>query len=372
MKLNKQYIIYPVLIFALCLAIQKNWSAASQLVSTVLTASKPFLMGAALAYIINIVMGAYETLYTKLVKIPQLLKIKRPLSMILAYATFGAVLVLIFNIVLPDLIASLKSLLSINPNDIKKVISQLQHNKLISKWLAQIGSEAEISNLISKYSQQILSQVLSVFNNLLLSVTSIASAVVSVFVSLIFSIYVLVSKEKLGAQFKTLVDTYLSPFAHNIHYVQAILHERFHGFFVGQTIEAIILGSLSAIGMTLLGLPYAATIGVLIAFTALIPVVGAYIGVTIGAILILTQSLSQALIFVIFLVVLQQFEGNLIYPRVVGGSIGLPSMWVLLVITIGASLGGVLGMLIAVPLSASLYQMLKDHVRKKQSQKQGS
>ena len=131
----------------------------------------------------------------------------------------------------------------------------------------------------------------------------------------------------------------------------------------------MILGTLSFIGMTIFNLPYAATVGVLIAFTALIPVVGAYIGVTIGFILIATVSVSKAIFFVIFLVILQQFEGNLIYPRVVGGSIGLPGMWVLLSITIGASLGGVLGMMISVPLSASLYQMLKDHVAKRQLKK---
>ena len=117
----------------------------------------------------------------------------------------------------------------------------------------------------------------------------------------------------------------------------------------------------------ILSFPYASTIGVLVAFTALIPVIGAYIGVTIGFFLIVTQSVPQAVAFVIFMIILQQFEGNLIYPRVVGGSIGLPGMWVLVAITIGGSLYGFLGMLMAVPIAASIYQIIKDQVAKRQS-----
>lgn len=370
MKLNKNYIIYPVIVFVICLAVQKNWAAGSQTIQTIFNASKPFIMGAAVAYIVNIVMSAYEKLYRKLLPSPKAAKFKRPLSLTLAYATFIMVVILIFNIVLPDLIASLTSLLSINPKDVEKLIDQLQHNQVISKWLSSFGTEAEISKLISKYSQQVLQQFLGVLTNVLTSVSAIASALISLFVSLVFSIFVLANKEKLVYQFNLLVDTYLAPAADTIHYLTGILHKRFHSFFVGETIEAMILGSLTAIGMMIFGWPYAATIGILISFTALIPVVGAYIGVTIGTILIMTQSPSQALFFVLFMVILQQIEGNLIYPRVVGGSIGLPSMWVLLAITIGASLGGILGMLVAVPIFASLYQIVKDHVHKKQKQKE--
>ena len=146
-----------------------------------------------------------------------------------------------------------------------------------------------------------------------------------------------------------------------------LLHHRFHGFFVSQTLEAMILGTLTAIGMFVLQLPFAGTIGVLVAFTALIPVVGASIGAAIGFILIMTQSMSQAIVFIVFLIILQQIEGNFIYPRVVGGSIGLPAMWVLMAITIGASLRGIVGMIVAVPLAATLYQVVKDHIQKKQA-----
>ncbi|EHJ51655.1 AI-2E family transporter [Streptococcus macacae] len=369
MKIKKSYIAYPVLIFFICFAILANWSAGANFINTILRALSPFITGAAIAYIVNIVMSAYERLYDKFISLPILLKVKRPLSMILAYATFVFVVFLIFTIVLPDLIASVRSLLSINPKDIQAVIRTIQNNKLVSKVLATFGSDAQLSKLISGYSRQILNQFLSVLTNVLTSVTSIASTLISIFVSIVFSMYVLASKEKLSRQFNLLVDTYLGKYAKTVHYLVEILHRRFHGFFVGQTLEAMILGTLTAAGMSLLHIPYAATVGVMIAFTALIPVVGPYIGVTIGTILILTQSLSQALVFVVFVVLLQQFEGNVIYPRVVGSSIGLPSMWVLLAITVGAALGGIVGMLIAVPILASIYQIIKDHVYKKQTQK---
>ena len=228
-----------------------------------------------------------------------------------------------------------------------------------------VGSDKEIVSQITNFGQQILKQVLTALMSLMTSVTSIAQTFINVFMSVIFSFYVLGNKEKLGRQFNLLIDTFAGKYAKKMHYVIGILHKRFHGFIVGQTLEAMILGTLTAIGMMILSFPYASTIGVLVAFTALIPVIGAYIGVTIGFFLIVTQSVPQAVAFVIFMIILQQFEGNLIYPRVVGGSIGLPGMWVLVAITIGGSLYGFLGMLMAVPIAASIYQIIKDQVAKR-------
>ncbi|MCI7676598.1 MAG: AI-2E family transporter [Streptococcus orisratti] len=369
MKFEKKQVYYVVIAFTLCFAIQAYWSSGAQLLNTFYTASFPFLMGAGLAYIINIVMSAYEKLYVRLFKNTWLIKLKRSISMILAYLTFTVIIIWIFSIVLPDLIKSLSSLMTIDTKQITKLINELGDNKLVAQALEYLGAGNDLATTIQKYSQQVLKQVLTVLTSLLTSVTTLASTILNLFISLVFSIYVLASKEKLGHQFNLLIDTYLGKFAKTVHYVIGILHQRFHGFFVGQTMEAIILGTLTATGMFIFKLPYAATIGVLVAFTALIPVVGAYIGLCIGFILIATQSITKAIFFVIYLIILQQFEGNLIYPRVVGNSSGLPGMWVLLAITVGGSLWGVLGMLIAVPLSASIYQIIKDHVHKRQTLK---
>lgn len=206
-----------------------------------------------------------------------------------------------------------------------------------------------------------------ILTSVLTSATAIANTLMTAFISLIFSIYVLASKENLSRQFRLVIDTFTGRFAKIIYYLLGIFDRRFRVFFVSQSLEAAILGSLTFMSMSLLGLPYAATTSLLVAFTAMIPVVGAYIGVTVGTILILTQSINQAVIFVIFIVLLQQLEGNLIYPRVVGGSIGLPAIWVLVAITLGGAVAGILGMLVAVPIAASLYQIFKDYTHSKKS-----
>lgn len=366
MKFEKKQVYYVVLAFVLCYAIQAYWSNGASIVGMIYKASFPFLIGAGIAYIVNIVMSLYEMLYTRVIKNRILLKAKRAISMILAYLTFILLISWLFSIVLPDLISSINSLLKIDTTGVANFIKEVSDNKAIKELLDYFGNSSDITSTFSEYSQQILNQVLFVLTGVLMSVSTIASTVLTVFVSLIFSIYVLASKEQLGHQFNLLIDTYLGKYAEKVHYVLDILHQRFHGFFVGQTLEAMILGSLTAAGMFLFSFPYAATIGILVAFTALIPVIGAYIGATIGFILIATQSVLQAFLFLVYLIVLQQFEGNVIYPRVVGGSIGLPGMWVLMAITIGGALWGILGMLVAVPLAASLYQIIKDNVAKRQ------
>lgn len=366
MKFEKKQVYYVVFAFIICYAIQAYWHSGAALVYTIYQASIPFMIGAGIAYIVNIVMSAYESLYDRFLTHPILQKIKRSITMILAYLTFIFVIFWLFSIVLPDLIVSINSLLRIDTSGFSHFIKEISDNSVIKESLNYFGSLSDITTTLSDYSRQFLNQVLSVLTGVLTSVSTIASTVLNIFVSLVFSIYILASKEELGRQFNVLMDTYISKYADGIRYVFGILHLRFHGFFVGQTIEAVILGTLTTLGMFLLDFPYAATIGILVAFFSLIPIVGAYIGATIGFILIATHSVSQAFFFLIYLIILQQFEGNVIYPRVVGGSIGLPGMWVLMAITIGGALWGVLGMIVAVPIAASLYQMIKDNVAKRQ------
>ena len=366
MKFEKKQVYYVVFAFIICYAIQAYWHSGAALVYTIYQASIPFMIGAGIAYIVNIVMSAYESLYDRFLTHPILQKIKRSITMILAYLTFIFVIFWLFSIVLPDLIVSINSLLRIDTSGFSHFIKEISDNSVIKESLNYFGSLSDITTTLSDYSRQFLNQVLSVLTGVLTSVSTIASTVLNIFVSLVFSIYILASKEELGRQFNVLMNTYISKYADGIRYVFGILHLRFHGFFVGQTIEAVILGTLTTLGMFLLDFPYAATIGILVAFFSLIPIVGAYIGATIGFILIATHSVSQAFFFLIYLVILQQFEGNVIYPRVVGGSIGLPGMWVLMAITIGGALWGVLGMIVAVPIAASLYQMIKDNVAKRQ------
>ncbi|MCS4487629.1 AI-2E family transporter [Streptococcus sciuri] len=368
MHFGKKQVYYLLILFVLFIAILNYWTTAASIINTIFTASQPFLIGAAVAYVVNIVMSLYELGYDWLFKnVKWMYGFKRPLSMILAYTTFVVIIIWLFSIILPDLITSISSLMTIDTSVITDFIKKINQNPHISRLINYIGSDKEIVSQITNFGQQVLKQVLATLVSLVTSVTSIAQTFINVFMSVIFSFYVLGNKEKLGRQFNLLIDTFTGKHAPKLHYVIGILHKRFHGFIVGQTLEAMILGTLTATGMMILRFPYASTIGVLVAFTALVPVIGAYIGVTIGFFLIVTQSVPQAFAFVIFMVILQQFEGNLIYPRVVGGSIGLPGMWVLVAITIGGSLYGFLGMLMAVPIAASIYQIIKDQVAKRQS-----
>ena len=207
----------------------------------------------------------------------------------------------------------------------------------------------------------------NIFNALVAVVTRVFSGVVSALLSVIFAFYLLVAKDRLISQTNRLVDCYLNPKARKkTRYIARVLNESFHKYIVGQCAEAVILGVLCTIGMLILGLPHATMIGALAAFTALIPIVGAYVGALVGAFIIaMTTSPFDALIFLIFIIILQQFEGNLIYPKVVGTSLGLPAIWVLAAVTIGGGVLGIPGMLIGVPFAAAIYRIVRHDMRKR-------
>ena len=197
---------------------------------------------------------------------------------------------------------------------------------------------------------------------------ALGGTVMQSFIALIFALYLLAGKDRLNRQFHALADTYLPErFTRRLWYVLVTAHDTFTRFFVGQFTEAIIIGVLCTLGMALFRLPYATMIGTLVGATALLPVVGAYLGAGIGAFMILTVNPLQALVFLIFIAVLQQLEGNLIYPRVVGTSIGLPGIWVLAAVTVGGGIGGIAGMLLAVPVTATFYRLLRTDVQRRQA-----
>ena len=201
--------------------------------------------------------------------------------------------------------------------------------------------------------------------------TSTVSIIVIIFISLIFSIYMLIDKEKLFNQSKRFTRSYLSgKHFDKISHVASVVNDSFRRYIVGQFAEAIILGVLCSIGMMIFKFPYAGMIGTLIGFTALIPVAGAYIGAGVGAVMILTVSPIKALLFLLFILILQQLEGNLIYPKVVGNSLGLPALWVLAAVTVGGGLMGVLGMLLGVPIAAAIYQLIREDLHKREAKQQ--
>lgn len=344
------------------------WASGEKLVMTLISAVSPFIMGAMIAYIVNILMSRYENFFLKWVPFKLLHKASRGISLLLAYSTFALIIAFILGTVIPELTSSIQTLVSKAPTVVQNLITEVQENKWINKLIeSYFGNNAitEISRQVNTYLQGLLKNTGNIALNLLNSVSNIFSIFLNIFVGLVFSIYVLASKETLGQQFRRLIKAYLPKFYEPFDEVREVFDTAFQSFFVGQTLEAMILGSLAFLGMQLLNLPYAPTVSILVGFTALIPVFGAYIGVVIGAILIMTQSFDQAMIFLIFIVILQQFEGNLIYPRVVGQSVGLPGMWVIVAITIGGALGGIVGMLMAVPFFAACYKLIGRDVQKR-------
>ena len=362
MKFTKNQFIWLVVLFFSCFLIYTYWETVVSICNKIFVASQPFLFGAGIAFVVNILMSFYEKILIKFIPFGFITKIKRPVSLLFAFATIGLIFTWVVFTVLPDLIDSINTLISQDRSAINNLINWLLKNKSLQKIIQDLGGVTQVRELINSYSAQLLQQIMNGLTNFLTSLTSLPSTLINLFISIVFSCYVLVGKEKLGSQVNRLVDVYLGRYGKTFHYVVAILNNRFHNFFVYQSIEACILGTLCYIGMRIFNFPYAATISILIGFSAMIPVLGAYIGVTIGTILIMTHSVTLALLFVAYVVILQQFEGNLIYPYVVGGSTGLPVVWVILAITIGSALGGILGMLVSVPVAATLYQIVKDNV----------
>ena len=369
MKFTKNQFIWLAVLFFSCFLIYTYWETVVSICNTIYVASQPFLVGAGIAFVVNILMSFYEKLLVKFIPFGFITKIKRPIALLAALGTIGLVFTWVVFTVLPDLIDSINTLISQDRSAINNLINWLLKNKSLQKIIQDFGGVTQVRELINSYSAQLLQQIMNGLTSFLTSLTSLPSTLINLFISIVFSCYVLAGKEKLGNQVNRLVDVYLGRYGKTFHYVVAILNNRFRNFFVYQSLEACILGTLCYIGMIIFNFPYAATISILIGFSAMIPVVGAYIGVTIGTILIMTHSVTLALLFVAYVVILQQFEGNLIYPYVVGGSTGLPGSWVIFAITIGSALGGILGMLVSVPVAATLYQIVKDNVVRREEAK---
>ncbi|MFK8242747.1 MULTISPECIES: AI-2E family transporter [unclassified Facklamia] len=366
MAYNRKQVIGLGVFLVICFIIVRYWSIAESLLVTIFNASKPFFAGAMIAYIVNILLVGYESLFERFIKMPKLLKFKRGLSLLLAYSTFIVVIAILLGIVIPELIGAIQSLLSIDPSKFQELFAKVEKNETIQQVLKLLQSEnggrMDIASTVTNYIQQMLSTLGNLLLNILTSATGIFSAVFNVFMSIVFSIYLLTGKEKIAAESERLILAYIPKLYRLIVGILSVFDNSFRGFFVSQSLEAVILGCMCMLGMWLLRLPYATTVGILVGSSAFIPVIGAYIGAGLGTFLIFTQSPSQALIFLIYIIVLQQFEGNVIFPRVVGGKVGLPAMWVLVSITIGGALLGLVGMLVAVPIAAALYRLLKANI----------
>lgn len=353
-----------VCIFILYLCIH-YWPQAAEILTSLLSAAVPLIAGAALAFIVNILMSFYERIYFPRAVSGFRAKSRRGICVLCAYITVLAIVALIVGLVVPQLVSCVKLIISILPGVLEQLGDYLQELKFMPKSIGELLDKIDWKSRIGEIVQLLGTGVGGVMGTVIQTVSAIFSGVFSGLVALIFSIYILLDKEQLSSRFKRVIKRYTRPAIYDkLFYTLKIFNSCFRKYIVGQCTEAVILGTLCILGMLILRLPYATMIGALVAFTALIPIVGAFIGAGIGAFMILTVSPVKALIFIIFIILLQQIEGNLIYPRVVGSSIGLPALWVLAAVTVGGGVFGIIGMLIAVPLTAVLWKIVKDDLNR--------
>lgn len=325
----------------------------------------PFILGGAMAFILNIPMHFLEgRVFAKAKK----KKLVRPVSLVLSILFVVAILQIVLVVVIPEIAATFASI----SKNIEAFLPKLE------QWLTEAFPDSEqlelwIDSLEFNWDKILQSAVNFLKNgagNVLSSTVTVAKTVINslmnFFVGFVFACYILLQKEKLSVQVKKVLYAFLPRHAvEKTLQVAALSYKTFSNFVTGQCLEAVILGTMFFVSMSVLRFPYALLVGVLIAFTALIPIFGAFIGCVLGTFLILVSNPVQAIGFVILFFVLQQVEGNLIYPHVVGGSVGLPSIWVLVAVTVGGSLMGVVGMLIFIPLSSVLYALFKGWVHKR-------
>ncbi len=329
---------------------------------------RPFIWGSAIAFVLNIPLNGIEKRLLKNWKGKYADRFKRPVGILLSFLLIVCIITFVIMTVVPQLGRTIVDLGNKLPAFWAQVVAVLEElcasNPEIVEYLEQMQFSAFDWNKILNGTMHFLKNGMG---SMVSSTVSVAGTIISsafnILVGVIFSIYMLSQKERLGSQGKRILTAYFPEKINaRVLKVLGLLNSNFSSFISGQCLEAVILGTMFVVILTIFRIPYALLIGVLISFTALIPVVGAFIGCFVGAFLILVDNPMKVLAFIIIFLILQQIEGNLIYPHVVGNSVGLPSMWVLAAVTVGGSLFGVAGMLVFIPLVSTAYTLLKDDV----------
>lgn len=364
-NIKKKYIAYIIIATVIIYGIVRYFNTVEGYIGNITKALMPFAAGAVMAYIINILMDFYEDL---LLKKFHNKKIIRTVAIVLSIFTFVLVIVLLLGLIIPQLIKIMFSIMYTNPGDIKKIIESIGKNNIVDKIADMMNidiNNIDISGYVTKLIRSVMSSVGNILMGVISGISGFFNTIISVFMAVVFAIYILMDKERIAVQGDKLLRAFLPSKRDSVIDVLRIFNTSFRNYFISQVKEAIILGVLLYIVMIIARLPYASSISILVGVTALIPVIGAYAGLFIGTLMILTKSFSSMIIFIIVHTVVQQFENNIIYPRVVGSSVGLPGMWVIVAVALGGSLGGIFGVFVAVPVAASLYFILKRETLKR-------
>ncbi|MFC2703685.1 AI-2E family transporter [Abiotrophia defectiva] len=339
-----------------------NWNSLMGLVGSIYKTLGPIINGAIFAYILNLLMVRYEGLLTKVQgQVPGVKSLKRPVSMFLSLLTFVLAVIMILVLVLPQLSTAISRFIEVIPGVSTWLQRAIEEYDAYFPQLQTLMSQLNINwGSLIQQSMTVLNTLSSNFLNITFNtITGVASNTINSILSLMVALYILGSKERLLLQSKRVIMAYLKPgHAQTLLDIIRLMNESFTNFFVGMTLEGIILGSLVTVAASIFNLPYAGMLGVIAGVMALIPIIGGYISAAVGTLMLLAVSPSQALFYLIMVIIIMQLEGNLIYPRVVGGSIGLPGLWVLVAFTVGGGLMGISGMILGIPLAATLYKLL--------------
>lgn len=367
MELNRKNITkYGLLaVLILVLLIYPTW--VYQVFLNLLGVMMPLILGAILAYVLNLICVKLEKHFFPNAKWHWLQKSRRGIVILIALLIVILVISGVFRLVLPQFISALTSFFKSIPaffNDVANFAQKINSHSMIPEQVKSI--DVNWNSVQSKVMKFLTSGLGGVFGSTIKIVTGVAKGLFNFILALTFAVYILATKEKLGSQIDRASRAFIKEkHLQKIKYVLHVTNQMFSSFIVGQVTEAIILGTLCTLGMFIFRFPYALSVGAFVGITSLVPILGAWMGGAVGFLLIAVDSPLNAVLFIVFIIVLQQLESNLVYPRVVGTSIGLPGIWVLAAITIGGGLSGIVGMLLGVPVVATIYQLVKNKVNQR-------
>lgn len=356
--------IKTTIFIGLVLLIVLNFSDVINIFRNIYTVLAPLLLGAIMAFVLNILVITYEKIYFPKSKSKLINNSRRGVSILLSLLTIILVIIFFLNILIPQIAQFISLLIKGFPGVYNRVMEYaLEHSDdipLIQEKVKDLNMNGE----------DVLKKSLGILGNWTFGTVSFIGsafgAFVQIIVALTFSIYILASKEELKYKFNKLFRAFIKEDKRKrLYEILKTANETFASYIIGQCKEAVILGVLCTLGMVILRFPYAKVVGPVIGMTALIPMIGAYIGAALGFLLIVTVDWLQAILFLVFILILQQFEGNVIYPKVVGSSIGLPGIWVFAAVIVGGGLMGITGILFGVPLIATIYKLLGKSVNER-------
>ena len=373
-KLKKRHILLVSVFLFTVLSFWK-WDVVSQIIGFLFSLILPFLIAGAIAFIVNVPMSAIENcLFRRKNQKKQVsIKISRPISLILALVCIISVLVFAFLVIIPQIQDTIKSLIvkteAFLPTLEVFLTDFFNGNKEVINFIESL----RVDSIIDSFWNYLRTGIVNIFGSTITVASSVVSTITQIFVALIFAIYILLQKELLATQFLKVFHAFWDDKKIDRTIKTLTLSKNtFSKFISGQCLEAVILGVLFIIVLSLFKIPFALLIGIIVGFSSIIPIIGAFFGAGVGAFLILIEDPMTAVYFLIIFLIIQQIEGNLIYPRVVGDSIGLPAMWVLAAVSIGGALMGVVGILLFIPLTSVAYSLFRDCVNNRLEEKENN